>query len=159
MKNNIIKLISFSLAIASLTSCAREISPDVYTANSIGEVTQTFAGTICNARLVNVQEFERQEDYAVGAVAGGVAGGVAGSAIGKGTGQVAAVAGGALAGLIGGSLLEKKIRSQKGMEYIISLDNGDLVTVVQGPCPALAEGQRVFVLVGCQGRSRIIPQS
>lgn len=159
MKNNILKFISFSLIVVMLASCAREISSDVYAADNIGEVAQTFEGTICNARLVKVQEFDRPEGSGVGALGGGVAGGVAGANVGKGTGQVAAVAGGALAGIIGGTMLERKIRSQKGMEYIVQLDNGDLVTVVQGKCPALEKGQRVFVMVSCEGRSRIIPKT
>jgi outer membrane lipoprotein SlyB len=159
MKNSIKKFITLSLAAALITSCAREISPDVYTADCIGEASETYQGTICNARCVKVEEFERMEDHQVGALAGGVAGGAAGASIGKGTGQVAAAAGGALAGLIGGAFLEKKIRSQRGVEYIVQLDNGNLLTVVQGKNPPLSVGQRVFVMVSHEGRSRVIPQN
>lgn len=158
MNKHIKKIISLTLAAVLLSACAREISPDVYTADSVGDVSCTYAGTICNARFVKVEEFEKMENHEIGAVAGGIAGGIAGANVGKGTGQVAAITGGALAGLVGGAYLEKKLRSQKGIEYVVQLDNGDLVTVVQGQCPALGVGQRVFVMVSTEGRSRVVPQ-
>lgn len=159
MKSKLLKMISFSLAVVLLTACARDISSDVYSGPGVGEACETFAGTISNVRVVTVRNTDRPEGTGVGAIAGGVGGGIAGSAIGKGAGSTVSTAGGALAGIIGGALLERKATSQKGLEYIVQLDNGDLVTIVQGKCPALAKGQRVFVMVGCSGRSRVIPQS
>jgi hypothetical protein len=43
------------------------------------------------------------------------------------------------------------------MEYIVRLDNGALLTVVQGMQPQIAVGQRVYVQESTRGRSRVLP--
>jgi outer membrane lipoprotein SlyB len=138
------------------TSCAREISSDVYAADHVGEASTTYAGTIIHSRQVNVQDQERLQDNTLGIVGGGVGGALAGSQIGKGSGNTLATIGGAVVGATAGAFAEKALKSQNGMEYVVQLENGQAMTVVQGPSPAFSVGQTVYVIVGQQGRSRII---
>ena len=146
-----------AIASLALASCARQISPGVYTGGSVGEVRQTYAGTLQSARLVTVQEDELLEDNRTGGLVGGVAGGAAASRIGQGTGKAVAIAGGALAGAALGALAERSVKRQQAMEYIVRLDSGALLTVVQGLQPQIGIGQRVYVQESARGRSRVLP--
>lgn len=149
---------SFLLLMGSLflASCAQQISSDVYSSRQVGEVSRTYAGVIKNVREITVQQGENLEDNGLGIAGGGVAGGVVGSALGKGS--FAPTAAGAIAGAVAGSLLEKKMKQQMALEYVVELDNGDLVTVVQGKDQVFYVNQPVYVLMSYSGRSRITPQ-
>ena len=146
-----------AVASTALASCARQISPGVYTGAHVGEVRETYAGTLQSARVVTVQEGEMLEDNRTGGLLGGVAGGAAASRIGQGTGKAVAIAGGALAGATLGALAERSVKRQEAMEYIVRLDNGALLTVVQGLQPQIGVGQRVYVQESAGGRSRVLP--
>ncbi len=147
------------VAVASLAlgACARQISPGVYTGDHVGEVRETYVGTLQSARVVLVQEDELLEDNRTGGLLGGVAGGAAASRIGQGTGKAVAIAGGALAGAALGAMAERSVKRQEAMEYIVRLDNGALLTVVQGLQPQIGVGQRVYVQESARGRSRVLP--
>lgn len=139
-----------------LTGCARQISPDTYSASSIGEVSKTYNGVIVHARLVMVQDQERLQDNGLGIIGGAIAGGVVGNQFGHGSGNTLATVGGALAGATAGAFAEKKLKEQNGMEYVVQLENGESRTVVQGPQPQLHVGQSVLLMESHQGRSRIV---
>ncbi len=138
------------------SSCARQISSDVYSGASIGETSTTYAGVIVNARKVLVQDQEYLEDNGLGLAGGGLAGAAIGSQFGKGSGNTLATIAGAVAGAVGGAYAEKALKEQEAIEYIVALDNGETRTVVQGPQPQLQSGQKVWLMVSYQGRSRII---
>lgn len=139
-----------------ITSCAREISSDVYSSRQVGKVSTTYAGTIKNVREVTVQQGEQLEDNGLGIAGGGIAGGVIGSAVGRG--NFAPTAAGAIVGAVAGSLVEKKLKQQQALEYVVELDQGGLLTVVQGTDQQFDVGQPVYVLMSPSGRSRITPQ-
>ena len=87
----------------------------------------------------------------------GIAGGVAGSTIGGGnTAHTLGAVGGALLGGLVGDAAEKGLSSQTGLEYIVKLDNGQVISVTQGTGQALGVGQRCLVLFG--NTTRIIAQ-
>jgi outer membrane lipoprotein SlyB len=144
------------LVLGSLTSCARQISSDVYAAGAVGETSETFPGVVIHARTIMVQDKEYLEQNGLGMIGGGVGGAIAGSQIGKGAGTDLAMIGGAIAGATLGAFAEKALKEQKGMEYVVQLENGSARTVVQGPNPQLSVGQNVYVIVSKEGRSRII---
>lgn len=146
-----------ALAAMALGACARQISPGVHTGNTVGEVQNTYVGTLQSARVVTVQEDELLEQNRTGGLLGGVAGGAAASRIGQGTGKAVAIAGGALAGAALGALTERSVKRQEAMEYIVRLDNGALLTVVQGMQPQIAIGQRVYLQESARGRGRVLP--
>lgn len=153
MKN--ILLLSISMCL--LTSCARQISSDVYSANHIGEVSATYAGIVKNVREVIVQHGDQLEDNGLGIAGGGVTGGAIGHSLGRG--NFYSTAAGAIAGAVTGTFIEKKLKQQKALEYIVELENGQLMTVVQGTDQVFNIGQPVYILVGYAGRSRLIPQA
>ncbi len=153
---NIISTLLICGTLASLTSCARQISSDMYAAPCVGEASVTYAGVIRNVREVCVDGSDQLEGNQMGLFGGGAAGGIAGSAIGRG--GLLPTAAGAVVGAVGGAMIEKKLKRQAGLEYIVQLENGGLMTVVQGADQVFAPGQLVYVVVGQSGRSRITPQ-
>ena len=153
---NFSKLLVVFAAIGMFTSCAREISSDVYHASHVGEASMTYPGVIIHARQVSAVEHERLEENGLGIIGGGIGGALAGSQFGKGDGNTVATVGGALVGATAGAFAEKALKTQTAMEYIVQLDNGQSMTVVQGPQPTFSPGQPVFVIIGQQGRSRVI---
>ncbi len=144
-------------ALFLLGACAKQISPNTYTNQHVGEASETFAGTIASVRQVMVQGSDELRDNNTGVLAGGVLGGIGGSTLGKGKGNYAMTALGAVAGAAAGAYAEQELSKQNALEYIVQLDNGQLLTVVQGLEPSFTPGQRVFVIKGQRGRSRIIP--
>lgn len=144
------------------SACARQMSPDVYSADQIGQVESTYEGTIIQVRKVQVQDGDRLQDNAIGGIGGGVAGGMLGSHIGHGSGSVLGQIGGVIAGATIGAMTEQELKREKALQYMIRLENGEIKTIVQGVKPRLEEGQKVWVLVARsssgQYRSRIIAQ-
>jgi outer membrane lipoprotein SlyB len=69
------------------------------------------------------------EDNGLGIAGGGVAGGVIGNAVGRG--NFVPTAFGAVAGAVAGSFVEKKLKQQMALEYVVELYNGNLMTIVQ----------------------------
>ena len=150
------KLCSVLATIALFTSCAREISSNIYSADHVGEASKTFTGVVISARQVTVQEKERLEENGLGIIGGGLAGAYAGSHVGKGEGNMLATVGGAVAGATAGAFAEKALKTQSAMEYVVKLDNGEAMSVVQGVQPAFSAGQNVYVIIGQAGRSRVV---
>lgn len=139
--------------------CARQISSNVYSGAAVGETSSTYPGVIISARQVTVEDKEYLEQNGLGIVGGGVGGAYLGSKVGKGEGNTLATVGGALAGAAAGAFAEKALKSQNAMEYVIALENGESKTVVQGSDPMMSVGQKVWLMVSYQGRSRITPRA
>lgn len=153
---NYTKILTLAIILSSsLTSCARNISSDNYVASNVGEVSTTYAGVVRSVREVCVDQSDQLGGNQAGIVGGGAAGGLVGNALGGGLLPTAA---GAIVGAVGGSFIEKKLKQQSALEYVVQLENGDLMTVVQGLDNAFCIGQPVYVIVSQCGRSRIISQ-
>lgn len=156
------KLISLFLVVAlglSFTSCARNLSPNVYSEGTVGEACRTYPGVIISAREVSVEGGDSLGDNTAGIVGGGIGGAVLGSMVGKGKGNTLATLAGVGLGAVGGAYAEKALKSQQAMEYVISLDSGEARTIVQGLDPRFAVGQNVYLMetsYGRQGRSRVV---
>lgn len=159
LKLNQSYVVKFSLVTALtviLSGCARDISSNSYNARKVGEAAFTYQGIVVSTREVEVNEGDYLENNGVGILAGGAAGGLAGNQIGSGSGNIAATVGGAVIGAVAGALAEKALKEQKGIEYVVRLNNGQMMTVVQGTDSALQVNQRVFVIVKQDGRSRVV---
>ncbi len=139
--------------------CARQISSNVYSGSAVGETSSTYPGVIISARQVTVEDKEYLEENPLGIIGGGVGGAYLGSKIGKGEGNTLATVGGAVAGAVAGAYAEKALKTQNAMEYVVALENGESKTVVQGPDPMMGVGQKVWLMVSHQGRSRVTPRS
>ena len=138
--------------------CARNISSNAYSDSTVGEASRTFRGTIASVRTVQVGP-DQLDKNVVGGGIGTLAGGVAGNQFGKGHGNLAMTAGGAILGAVAGAYAEKELKTQEAFEYIVRLNNGEMRTVVQGTDTRLSPGQRVLLMVGERGRSRIVPDN
>jgi outer membrane lipoprotein SlyB len=144
MKYGYSLLLTICLSMTLLTSCARNIASDDYVACTVGEVSTTLMGTIQNVREVNVSASDELGRNYNGLAYGGTGGGVLGATLGRG-GFLAATAGVA-AGALGGAIVEKKLKQQKAFEYIVAMEDGSLMTIVQGQDVLFQPGQPVYTL-------------
>ena len=136
-------------AISILGGCATNISPQTYSVGSVGQINRTVSATV-----ISVREVDIAGTTGVGGTAGTAAGAVAGSSLGgnSGRGNVIGAIGGAVIGGFAGAAAESSATKQKGLEYVVETENGNLMTVVQGTDPYFANGQRVLVLYGSPSR-------
>lgn len=152
----------------AVSGCQHQTSPNVYDPYSAGQVAYTQMGVVRSTRPVEIMN-DSPAGSGVGAAVGGFAGAIAGSQLGPShynhrghrhrytsTGSVLGTIGGALAGAIVGAVIEREASRQMATEYVVQLDNGQMITIVQGSQP-LAPGQRVFVQTPDYGRARIVP--
>ena len=148
MKKTILTL----LTATTLMGCQSNINSDHYSTSQTGKVSTVSQCTVMNVRYVGVNN-----DNGTGSLVGTIAGGVAGSTIGGGSrAHTLGAVGGALIGGLVGSAAEQGLSSQTGIEYVVRLDNGQVISITQGTQGALSVGQRCLVLFG--NPSRIIPQ-
>jgi outer membrane lipoprotein SlyB len=168
-------VISF-ICILFLSSCARDLSSDVYTSDST--LSLTLEGKIVSSRPIKIKNNDTLSQNSTGMLAGGVLGGIAGANVGGGKGQTAAIAGAVVAGALIGAFAEAKLGEQQGYEYIVKLDTKNLkddyyegtgamrsaissattnglITVVQGVDVVLNEGQNVYAIFS-EKRVRLI---
>jgi outer membrane lipoprotein SlyB len=103
------------------TACGRQMDGNVYTSSATtGKVLK---GTVISAMPVKIKDSDKLGNNVVGGVAGGVGGGLAGSLIGGGRGNDIATVGGVVAGAVLGSLLQDKLSTSDGMQYVVQLDS------------------------------------
>ena len=143
-------------AALAASGCARNLDGASYDGRGVGEAVATEMGTVRSARPVTVEASEYGGGTGLGSTIGGVAGGLAGSTIGDGSGRFAAAIGGALLGAVLGAAVEQDAARQTATEYVLQLQDGSMVTIVQGG-PVIAPGRPVFVQVPTYGRARIVP--
>lgn len=133
----------------SLGACAT--TPASQTVNQAGQVNTVYFGTITALQQVDIRPGQTR----VGAITGAIIGGAAGSTIGSSTAaNVAGAAAGAAAGGAAGGAAQGASRT-RGIEFIIRLDNGDTVSIVQqGNINDYRVGDRVRV-TGSAGNARV----
>jgi len=136
-------------AMIVLAGCASNISPRTYSAGSVGQVNRTVSATVISVREVDVAG-----TAGVGGSAGTAAGAVAGSSAGGNSarGNIIGAIGGAVAGGLAGAAIEANATKQKGFEYVVETETGNLMTIVQGTDTVFSEGQKVLVLYGSPSR-------
>lgn len=134
--------------------CARDIGGASYNESTVGEASNTYVGTIVNVRNVKVAP-DQLSDNKMGTGIGAAAGGLAGSHLGKGTGRLFGALGGAVAGGVAGAYAEQELRTQMAQEYVVRLDSGRMLTLVQTGA-VYQPGQRVYLTSSYRGKSRII---
>ncbi len=139
------------VSLLATTGCAN-ISGNAYKAGETRSAQTVQYGTVQSVRQVQV---EGDTDGALGAVGGGVAGGVLGSLVGGGSGRTVGAVVGALAGAGLGYAGEKAVTTQTGLEIEVQLDNGQILSVVQGADQVFSAGERVRVLYSSDGRTRV----
>lgn len=142
-------LVTVAFASVILAGCAQNISPQTYSVGSVGQVNRTISARVISAREVSVAGTSN-----VGGAAGTATGAVVGSAAGGSNtrGNIVGAIGGAIVGGLAGATIEANATKQKGMEYVVETENGNLMTIVQGTDPVFTSGQKVLVLYGSPSR-------
>lgn len=135
-----------------LTACTPDISANHYIAENVGQAQQVEYGKIIKAAPVQIASRDN-----TGSLLGTAAGATVGSAVGGTTRvNILGALGGAVIGGIAGHHIGKHVNNQTGIQYIVHLDNGKILSIVQGLHPTLHMGQRVMVLLGGRTRDRVI---
>jgi len=99
--------------------------------------------------IESVQEIEQKgENPIAGPIIGGIAGAVLGHQFGEGRGKTVGTAVGAGAGILGGKVIEEKVRATKHWETTVRLDDGSTKTISSESQPAWHAGERVRVVEG-----------
>ncbi len=127
----------------SLGACATQ-GQSRYGYRDVGQTTSVAFGTVLASRPVDI----RGQNTGAGGVIGAGAGGLAMSNVGRGTGNVAAIFGGAVVGGLAGAAAEQAISDRTGIEYVVTLASGQTITIAQDQAPGdpvFGPGQRVMV--------------
>ncbi len=135
-----------------LSACGSSGS-DTYEADDVGKVLSTAEGTVISSREVEIEG----KTGPIGAVAGGAAGGAAGYGLSSGSGPITVL--GALVGAGAGYLAESTFNDREGYEYVVQMDDGRVVTLVQNRDDdeqPIKDGEPVLVQYG-DSYTRIIP--
>ena len=146
-----LRLITLLALFCLVSACAPSLSSGVYQGGQVGVASQTVTGTVVSKRLVQINQ-----NSGIGTLVGVGTGAVAGSAIGGGSrAPILTGIGGALAGGLLGNVLEGKVNSQQGYEYLIRVEKSKVISVTQTLDTNLSIGQSVTVIYG--DPVRVIP--
>lgn len=143
---------SLVLALASLSGCASSLSGSAYSRDQARVAQDVEYGRVEAVRVVAIEGTKSN----IGTGAGAIAGGVAGANISSGTTTrtVGALAG-AIIGGMAGAAAEEGITRQDGLEVTVRLDSGRSIAVVQATDVQFRPGDRVRVLHGRDGTTRV----
>ncbi len=110
----------------ALAACSHP-SSDTYDAGAVGRTIETAKASVVTSRVVEVTG----ETNLVGPAAGGVAAAATTGALvrGKGSGALQVLAG--LIGAGAGYAIQKTANDREGIEYVLKMDDGRTVTLVQ----------------------------
>jgi len=152
MKTLFVLILSLSLAV--LSGCANQSSSAShythYQARSMNHVTH---GVVQAVRPVTIQAAAQT---GVGSAVGAALSAAAGMFIGDGRGQyLAATLAGSL-GAVAGNFVERAFTTAAGIEVVILLDDGRVMSIAQEADVAIQLGQRVRIHHG-GGASRAVP--
>ncbi|MEI8205961.1 MAG: glycine zipper 2TM domain-containing protein [Kiritimatiellales bacterium] len=145
------RIITFLAVTALLGGCASSNSGEVYSRDQARRTQTVQMGTVQFVKNIQIEGTKS----GVGVVGGGVAGGVIGSTIGSGKGSILAAVGGAALGAVGGAVAEEKLTKKNGLEITVKLDSGSIIAVVQEADVMYSVGERVRVLTGSDGTTRV----
>jgi len=143
--------ITFLIIASLLTGCASSRSGEVYSRGQARRAQTVQLGTVEFVKPVQIEGAKS----GIGTAAGGIAGGVAGSTIGGGRGSTLAALGGAIVGAVAGTAGEEALTRRDGLEITVRLDSGQVLAVVQEADVLFAAGDRVRVLTGTDGTTRV----
>jgi outer membrane lipoprotein SlyB len=136
----------FLVAALALAGCAHP-SSTTYQTGDVGRTIETSQASVVSSRMVEISG----DANAAGPVAGGALG-AAGSALAfQGSGLIAVIGG--VLGAGAGYFAQKQLNNREGIEYVLQMDDGRTVTLVQNRSSdelPLADGTPVLVQVSGQ---------
>lgn len=145
------RLIILAFSIGLLAACSTPTSSR-YNAADVGRTIETSPGSVVSSRIVRISG----EDSNIGPIAGGALGG-AGAGWGLQSGWAAII--GAVVGAGAGYLAQDAVSARDGIEYMVHMEDGRTVTLVQNRDSAetpLPDGTPVLVQLGGK-YSRVVP--
>lgn len=137
------KTLAACLALTLLTGCQHP-GQNRYGYQDVGKATHVAFGTVVSFRPVAITG----KNTGTGALAGAAGGALGGSYIGNGGGSIGGMIAGALVAGIAGHMAEQALQNYDGVEFVVTLENGETMTIVQTAEPesaAIKEGDRVMV--------------
>jgi outer membrane lipoprotein SlyB len=141
------RAVAFSLAAALLLVGCAHPSGSTYQAGDVGRTIETTQASVVSSRLVKISG----ESNLVGPAAGGALG-AAGSALAfQGSGLVGVIGG--VLGAGAGYLAQQRLNDREGIEYVLQMDDGRTVTLVQNRADEeapLPDGTPVLVQISGQ---------
>ncbi|TWT09729.1 glycine zipper 2TM domain-containing protein [Reyranella sp. CPCC 100927] len=129
----------------SVTACGPSYTGETYSRSEMQR-----GGVVQYGRIISVDDAPISgTSSGLGTLGGGVAGGTIGAALAHGrTGSILAGVGGAIIGAVAGNAIERGITAGRGTRFIVQVDNGPVINVVQTNEAGLQTGERVMILEG-----------
>jgi outer membrane lipoprotein SlyB len=133
----------YVVLMVSVAACSHP-SSTTYDDTEVGQAIETAPGSVVSSRIVNVSDEPGVVGVSAGAGAGAAGGGLA---VAGPAGLLVAIVGGVVGAAIG-YMAEKQMKDRDGIEYVLKMHDGRLVTLVQNrdsdeqPLP---HGARVLV--------------
>jgi outer membrane lipoprotein SlyB len=124
-------------------------SSTTYGEAEVGQTIETTSASVVSSRIVEVSG----EPGFIGPGAGAAVGAVGGATAVRGPAQLLVGVVGGLVGAGAGYMAEKGLKDREGIEYVLEMDDGRLVTLVQNreeDEPPLPDGARVLVQINGQ---------
>lgn len=155
-------LILATVAAIALSGCAQSNRGEFHSATR-GFAIATEPGVVASKRPVEIATGGSGLGTAIGAVSGGIIGSQIGRnrsrrGFRRSNGSVLGAFGGVIIGGILGNVIENDLSRQTVTEYVVKLDDGSLVTIVQEN-GTLAPGQRVFLQTTRGGFGQLVPSA
>jgi outer membrane lipoprotein SlyB len=130
--------------------CASSKSGDTYSRDEARRVQSVQMGVVEGTRPVKIEGTKSE----IGTGAGAIVGAIAGSSTGQGKGSSIGAVLGAVAGGVVGAAAEEGYTREDGVEVTVRLENGRLISVVQGGKEQFQVGDKVRIL-GSGGETRV----
>ena len=143
------------MSMVAVSGCTSSMSGATYSRDQVRVAQEVMFGTVMSVADIQIEGTKSH----VGSIGGAVLGGFVGRTMGGGSGQDVATAAGALVGAGVGSAAEEGLTKSAGLEIMVKLDSGKVMTVVQKNDVLFAVGQRVEILRGPDGTMRVRPSA
>jgi len=131
------------LLVAVVSGCLKPQGASTYTRQQMGRTASVAEGTIISMREVDIAGTASGTGSGAGAAAGAVGGSYAG---GDARTAVLGAIGGAVVGGVAGAVAESEITKTKATEFLIAMDNGDKIAIVQMNDENLKVGDNILML-------------
>ena len=142
---------AFGTAMLLLAGCANNSSATQYTPSQAQNTARVYYGEVLSVTPVSIAGESNPLLTTAGAAIGG-------SNVGKGRGEAVGAILGAVIGGLATQAITRGVDSQQGYEIVVQLENTrDAISVVQKADVAFTPGQRVRVLQGSNGVTRVLP--
>jgi outer membrane lipoprotein SlyB len=139
------------LLAVTVAGCASSRSGNVYSRDQARTTHTVEMGTVVKVDQVQIEGTKS----GAGVLAGAATGGAIGSTIGSGGGRTVGTVLGAVVGGLAGAGVEESVTRKAGLEITVNLDSGRTIVVVQEADEVFQANDRVRVLEGSDGTTRV----